>query len=296
MAVWKHLQALRDIGVPVKAVRGKGYRLSVAGGLLDEQAILSGVTPQTRASLNSIEVFLEIDSTNTHLRDRALAGAPSGLVCLAEMQHAGRGRHNRQWVSPFAANLNLSLLWRSAAGAAALGGLSLAAGVAVLRSLRVHGIDGVGLKWPNDLLVDSAKLAGILIDVIGESSGPCAVIIGIGINVAMPGPAGAGIEQSWTDLCAVTGRAEFPRNRIAIDLLDHVIAVLADFESNGLQPFLDEWRRNDVIKGRQVNLDVPDGIITGRACGIDAGGALLVETPAGRRRFASGEVRLRIAP
>ena len=296
MAVWKHMRSLRECGVPLEVARGQGYRLPACVELLDAKAILDGLDSGTREQLAGVDVFLEIDSTNTWLRQKALDGAPTGSVCVAEMQSAGRGRRNRRWVSPFAASLYLSLLWRSATGAADLGGLSLAAGVAIVRSLRTFGIDTAGLKWPNDVLVDGAKLAGILIDVIGESTGPCSVIIGIGINVAMPESAAAEIDQDWTDLSSLTGQKRISRNRLAASVLGCMIAALEAFERAGLHPFLDEWRRYDIIHGRQVNLRLPNEVINGRACGIDSGGALLVDTAAGRRRFASGEVSLRVAP
>jgi len=293
MAVWKHIRALRESGVQLETVRGKGYRFPASTELLDEQRILGGIAAETRAQLDSLEVFLEIDSTNTWLRERALQGAPSGTVCLAEMQHAGRGRHAREWVSPFAANLYLSLLWRSSEGAASLGGMSLAMGVAVLRSLHAQGVEGIGLKWPNDVLAEGKKLAGILIDVVGESTGPCAIIIGVGVNVDMPASAGARIDQPWIDLSSVANGTRFSRNRLAAALLDNMLAAIREFESTGLQSFLDIWRRNDVVDGRQVDLHLPGRVIKGRACGIDAGGALLVETATGRQRFASGEVSVR---
>ncbi len=296
MAIWKHIRALRECGVPLEVVRARGYRLPAAVELLDARAIQDRLGAGARERLTSVDTFLEIDSTNSWLRQRALDGAPSGSVCVAEMQSAGRGRRSRHWVSPFAASLYLSLLWRSAAGAVELGGLSLAAGVAIVRSLRTFGIDTAGLKWPNDVLVDGAKLAGILIDVIGESTGPCSVIIGIGINVAIPETAAAEIDQNWTDLRRLTGREAFSRNRLASAVLDHTVAVLGEFERSGLQPFLEEWGRHDVIQNRQVNLCLPNEVIHGRACGIDSGGALLVDTVSGRRRFASGEVSLRLAP
>jgi BirA family biotin operon repressor/biotin-[acetyl-CoA-carboxylase] ligase len=296
MAVWKHMRALRECGVPLEVVRAQGYRLPAAVELLDASVIQDGLEPGTRDRLARVDTFLDLDSTNTWLRQRALEGAPSGSVCVAEMQSAGRGRRNRRWVSPFASSLYLSLLWRSATGAAELGGLSLAAGVAIVRSLTVFGIDTAGLKWPNDVLVDGAKLAGILIDVVGESTGPCSVIIGIGINVAMPETAAAEIDQNWTDLRRLTGRETFSRNRLASAVLDHTVAAIEEFERAGLQPFLEEWHRYDVIQDRQVSLRMPNEIIQGRACGVDSGGALLVDTASGRRRFASGEVSLRITP
>ena len=296
MAIWKHIRALRESGVPVEVIRSQGYRLPTAVELLDSRAIQDALEPETRERLASVDTFLEIDSTNTWLRQKALDGAPSGSVCVAEMQRAGRGRRNRHWVSPFAASLCLSLLWRSAIGAAELGGLSLAAGVAIVRSLRTFGIDTAGLKWPNDVLVDNAKLAGILIDVIGESTGPCSVIIGIGINVAIPENAAAEIDQRWTDLRRLTGREAISRNRLAAAVLDHTIAAIEEFERSGLPPFLEEWRRYDVVQDRQISLRLPNEVIQGRACGVDSGGALLVETSSGQRRFASGEVSLRFAP
>jgi BirA family biotin operon repressor/biotin-[acetyl-CoA-carboxylase] ligase len=296
MAVWKRIRALRECGVPLEVARARGYRLPASIELLDAGAIQDGLEPGTRDRLAGIDVFLEIDSTSTWLRQRALDGAPSGSVCVAEMQSAGRGRRNRHWVSPFAASLYLSLLWRSAAGAAELGGLSLAAGVAIVRSLRTFGIETAGLKWPNDVLVDGAKLAGILIDVIGESTGPCSVIIGIGINVAIPESAAGEIDQRWTDLHRLTDREAVSRNRLASSVLDHTFAAIEEFERSGLQPFLEEWSRHDVIQDRQVSLRLPNEVIHGRACGVDSGGALLVDTASGPRRFASGEVSLRVTP
>jgi BirA family biotin operon repressor/biotin-[acetyl-CoA-carboxylase] ligase len=245
--------------------------------------------------LDSLELLLETASTNTYLRDRALAGAASGTVCLAEMQTAGRGRHGRAWVSPFAGNLYLSLLWRTSLGAAGLGGLSLAAGVGVLRALRENGVAEIGLKWPNDLLAGGAKLAGILVDVVGESTGLCAVIIGVGINVRMPREAGSTIDQSWTDLASLLDAQPPSRNRLAADLVTQLFAMLDVFEQEGLRSFRDEWSRHDVLAGHPVRLALPHGEVQGIARGIDADGALLLEAGDGAlQRFAAGEVSLRV--
>lgn len=295
MAVWKHLRGLREAGLEFEIIRGKGYRLTRAVELLDAGQVLAAVSAQTRSMLGPVDVFLELDSTSNRLREQALAGAVSGSVCLAETQHGGRGRHGRRWVSPFAANLYLSLLWRTEAGAATLGGLSLVTGIALIRCLHKLSFPQAGLKWPNDVLVDGAKLAGILIDVIGEANGDCAVVIGVGINVDMPAAAAPAIDQRWTDLQTVAGTVELTRNRLAAALLDELLPALKDFEADGLGSFMDEWRRHDVVAGRTIDLLLPDRTVYGRACGIDAGGALLVETAAGRERFAAGEVSLRVA-
>ena len=295
MAVWKHIRTLREVGIPIDVVKGRGYRLPRTVELLDADAIRSAVSPGPRDYLADIETVLDVDSTNDRLRRAAQAGAASGSVCVAELQHAGRGRHSRQWVSPFAANLYLSMLWRTQAGAAGLGGLSLVTGIAIVRSLESFGVTTAGLKWPNDILVDGAKLAGILIDMTGESTGPCAVIIGIGINVAMPGTGAAAIDQRWTDLCSLTGQPNLSRNRLAASVLDQVLISVREFEQFGMDPFMDEWRRLDLVNGRQVDLQLPNEVVPGLACGIDAAGALLVDTATGRRRFASGEISLRVA-
>lgn len=295
MAVWKHLKALRQMGVDFRVVRGKGYCLPSSLELLDRDRILSAATPASAAGIDGIEVFLEVDSTNNWLREQALNGAPSGTVCVAEMQLAGRGRRGRTWVSPFAANLYLSLLWRSATGATALGGLGLVTGIALLRALRSYGIEGAGLKWPNDILAGDAKLAGVLIDVVGESNGPCIVIVGIGVNVCMSPGEAVTIDQRWTDLHHLSGGNSLSRNVLAARILDELMPVIETFDAEGLQPFLDEWRQSDVLRGRKVGLTLPNEYIAGTACGIDEVGALLVDTVHGRRRFLSGDVSVRVA-
>jgi len=295
MAVWKRLKALREMGVDFTVVRGKGYCLLSSVELLDRDSILAAVTPASIARIAGIEVFLEVDSTNNWLREQALNGAPSGTVCVAETQLAGRGRRGRTWVSPFAANLYLSLLWRSATGATALGGLGLVTGIALLRALRSCGIEGAGLKWPNDILVGDAKLAGVLIDVVGESNGPCIVIVGIGVNVCMPPGEATAIDQQWTDLQHLSGDSSISRNVLAARILDELIPAIETFDANGLQPFLEEWQQSDMLRGRKVGLTLPNEYITGTARGIDDAGALLVDTSHGRRRFLSGDVSVRVA-
>jgi BirA family biotin operon repressor/biotin-[acetyl-CoA-carboxylase] ligase len=297
MAVWKHLNSLRRMGITLESIRGKGYRLTPACELLAHDSILSSLGPPATVRLAGLEILLETGSTNTRLRDQALQGAPTGTVCLAEMQTAGRGRHGRNWISPFAGNLYLSLLWRSPLGAAALGGLSLAAGVGVLRTLQDAGVSGAGLKWPNDLQVDQAKLAGVLVDVIGESNGQCAVIVGVGLNVRMPPTAGTSIDQPWTDLHRLLADALPSRNRLAASLIGHLFNVLETFEQQGMPAFRAEWARHDVLAGHRVELKLAQGAVAGVARGIDADGALLIEVrPGAVRRFSSGEVSVRAVP
>ena len=296
MAVWKHIKALHELGIDISVQRGKGYRLPATLELLERERILAATTPPCADAISEIHVHLEVDSTNNWLREVALNGASSGTVCVAELQSAGRGRRGRTWVSPFAASLYLSLLWRANCGAAALGGLSLVTGIAILRALQSLGIEGAGLKWPNDVLAGRDKLAGVLIDVVGEASGPCALIVGVGINMDLPDDKARTIDQAWTDMRRVGGDAVLSRNELAGRVLSELIPAMELFERTGLQAFLDDWHRYDIVSGQRVELMLPNERVIGMARGIDEGGALLVDTRDGCRRFHSGDVSLRVAP
>ncbi|MCC6302470.1 MAG: bifunctional biotin--[acetyl-CoA-carboxylase] ligase/biotin operon repressor BirA [Gammaproteobacteria bacterium] len=290
--VWKHLQALKARGIEIDSVPGKGHRLNGSIELLSEADIRAGFGDTARVRLAGLELHQQIDSTNSELRRRA-AALPSGFACLAEAQTAGRGRSNRVWLSPYARNLYLSLLWRFDTGPDALSGLSLAVGVAVVRALRRTGVADAGLKWPNDILWRDAKLAGTLIEMNGESCGDCSVVIGVGINVCMPRLLGAAIDQAWTDLASVTGTHP-SRNRLAAVLLDELAEMLAGFEKTGLAPLLEEWRRHDIMLGREVTVTTAGGGESGIARGIDDRGALLVEADGVVRPYLSGDVSLRL--
>jgi BirA family biotin operon repressor/biotin-[acetyl-CoA-carboxylase] ligase len=294
-AVWKHLQGMQDIGVTVRAVPGRGYRLPRPLDLLDAKQILATLGERARQKIAHLEVHPELDSTNTYLRERARGGYGGGIACLAEWQRAGRGRRGRMWVSPFGANICLSLLWESWLGVSALGGLSLAIGVGILRAMQELGIREAGLKWPNDVLAKDAKLAGILVEIIGESSGPCHVIVGVGVNVSMADTGIGPLGQPWIDLLTLTGGRSISRNRVAALLLEQLLDTWETFSREGLAPFQAEWQHHDVMAGRRVNLLLPDGTVSGRVKGIDSSGALLLVTENGVRSFSSGEISMRSA-
>lgn len=271
-AVWKHLHALSELGLDIYAVPGKGYRLAQPVELLDAQAITSAMADDARALLGGIEIHPRLDSTNTYLMQQAGSGLASGYACLAEYQEAGRGRRGRNWVSPFGANIYLSLLWRYTLDPAQLGGLSLAVGVAMARALRAAGVDGIALKWPNDVLWRDRKLAGILLEMSGESFGASTVVVGLGINCRMSKEAGTHITQPWTDLEKILGR-HLSRNALTALLLSEVLPVLRDYQTAGLAPLLDEWQSYDAVRGKTVTLQLPNQSITGVAAGVDRDGA-----------------------
>ncbi len=292
-AVWKQVRRLSMLGLDVHAVRGRGYRLSRPLELLDKTTIEASLAPRTVQALQALDLFHEVDSTSDHLK-RSCVPMPGGRghACLAEWQRAGRGRRGRRWVSPYGSNLYLSLAWGFEGGLENPGGLSLAAAVAVLRALRRVGVGDAGLKWPNDILLDGAKLAGILLDLSGEAAGPVTVVTGVGVNVGMPAQTGAAIDQPWSDL---SQRVKAPsRNRLAALLLDELSRAMEEFGARGLAGFLDEWQRHDLIDGHDIRLQVGNRVVQGQACGVDAQGALVMRDAAGVRRYHAGEVSVRL--
>lgn len=292
-AVWKLTRSLEGLGVDVFAVAGKGYRLAHPLDLLDRERILSVVDGSTRELVSGLEVLPSIDSTNRFLMERIDDGLPPGSACLAEHQHSGRGRRGRAWISPFGANVYLSVSWRFDTSPDTLGGVGLAAGVAVARALHGCGIAGFGLKWPNDVLWEGRKLAGILLEMKGESTGPYDVVVGIGLNVRMPPSARASIDQPWVDIASIAGGPQ-DRNRIGGLLLKNLVEGLADFSRHGLEPFLAEWSRLDLVQGRAVSLSTGLGAVNGTVMGLDRFGALLLRVDGETRRYVSGEVSLRL--
>jgi len=293
-AVWKRISRLADLGIEVESVHGRGYRLCGRIELLDEPLIRSGIAPACLPSLSSLVLRQSVESTNAEaLLDLEAGRAGSGAVYLAEQQTRGRGRRGRSWVSPYGRNIYLSLVWQFSNGVAALEGLSLATGVAVVRAIRAMGIEGALLKWPNDIVTDSGeKLGGILIEMAGDVDGLVSAVIGIGINVDMPAWAGVRIDQDWTDLRRLAGR-DVARNRLAAKLIEQCLAVMPEFAAKGFAAFREEWASLDAIRGREVVLATPAESTTGVAEGVGPTGALIINSAGGRRTFSGGEVSVR---
>jgi len=295
-AIWKQLGKLAGWGLTVDAVPGEGYRLARRLDLLDAAALRDALQPETVARLAKLEVFTELDSTNRHL---LRAPPPAGKldVCVAEFQTAGRGRRGRSWTTPLGAGVCLSVGWHFAAMPAELPALTLAAGVVVRRVLeRVAGLE-IALKWPNDLVFDERKLGGILLELAVEAQGGSHVVAGIGLNVALPRELLADLSD-WPrgaiDLASALGREPPRRVALVAALVDDLGMLFADYAATGFAAYRNEWRSGDYLRGRAVRLDETAGAVTGTALGIDADGALLVETAAGvRRRIVAGDVSVR---
>jgi len=293
-AVWKALRrSCQQLGLRLESVRGRGYRLEAPLELLDAERILTRLSVPGRRAMARLDVHQQIDSTNRHLMREAAKGVPSGIVCLAERQTAGRGRLGRHWISPFGASLYLSVLWHYCATPASLGGFSLVAGAVVADVLRRMGVEGLALKWPNDLLWQRRKLGGMLLEVAGEAQGPCHLVVGVGINLSMSHDQGRTIDQPWVDLSEALGGQDFSRNAVAAEVVDALIDALDRFGREGLAPFLRLWNEFDAFRGEPVRLLLGDRVIRGVVIGIDPDGALRLDTADGERSFHAGEVSLR---
>lgn len=287
-AVWKQVRELRALGVEVHAVTGKGYRLPEKLELLDRSAIISMSRYADELLGERFFLHTSIDSTNAQAMRLVDEGEARCLV-MAEHQTRGRGRRGRPWVSPLGHNLYLSLAWPFQQGVAALEGLSLVCALMVVRALEQLGLEGAGVKWPNDVLIDGSKLAGILLEVQGDVAGPCTVVMGIGVNTDMPAAAAAEIDQAFSDLVRMTG-ASANRNRVAAVLVDALLEGVRQFEQEGFRRFRAPWQERDVYAGSRVEVHSGGQSLTGTVDGVNESGRLVLETGSGRRLISGGEV------
>ena len=285
-AINKHIQTLRDWGIDVFTVPGKGYSLPGPIQLLNEAYIHSHIKN------GSVTVLPVIDSTNQYLLDR-LSELDSGDACIAEYQQAGRGRRGRKWFSPFGANLYLSMYWRLEQGPAAAIGLSLVIGIVMAEVLHELGADQVRVKWPNDLYLSDRKLAGILVELTGKTGDAAQIVIGAGINLAMRQVESDIVNQGWINLQEAGIKVD--RNELAVRLIEKLRASLREFEQEGLTPFLARWEKLDNFIHRQVKLIIGEREIYGISRGIDNQGALLLEQNGVIKPWVGGEISLRSA-
>jgi BirA family biotin operon repressor/biotin-[acetyl-CoA-carboxylase] ligase len=294
-AVWKAVEQLRELGVALDAQTSKGYRLAPGVSALSAERIESLLPREVRARIEALLVEWTLESTNTRLLESLPPAAGSTAIVLAEHQTGGRGRRGRGWVAPPGGAICLSLTWQYADMPADLAALSLVVGLCAVGALRELGVD-VGLKWPNDLVTRAGKLGGILIEMRAEAGGPVHVVIGIGLNVLLDEGARADVKAAGNIADDIRAhRTPVPdRNRIVAAVLARLVPALESFPRHGLMPHLASWQDCDALKDREVRIENAGDLTRGIARGIDAHGALLVETPAGVQRFISGEVSVRL--
>ena len=267
-AVWKQLQLLEaELGLSIHKVRGRGYQLAAPLMLLDPV----GISEATPSCDWSVLVFDSIDSTNAEALRAIERGRAAPFLVLAERQTAGRGRRGRKWVSPFAENVYYSLVLRIEGGMRQLEGLSLVVGLAVMHALRELGVSAAGLKWPNDVLVGQKKIAGILLELVGDPADVCHVVLGVGINVNMQMT--DEVDQQWTSMRLETGKV-FDRNQMVAVLSEKLQGYLHRHQVEGFSAIQSEWEQNHLWQGRPVSLIAGVSQIDGEVLGIDKQGAL----------------------
>ncbi|AIX75706.1 MAG: bifunctional biotin--[acetyl-CoA-carboxylase] ligase/biotin operon repressor BirA [Mixta calida] len=283
-AINKHIQTLKEWGLDVFTVTGKGYCLPAPIELLDEDKINTALKQQ------GVAVIPVIDSTNQYLLER-MNTLQTGDACVAEYQQAGRGRRGRQWFSPFGANLYLSMYWRLDQGPAAAMGLSLVIGIVIAEVLQQLGAEDVRVKWPNDLYLNDRKLAGILVEMTGKTGDAAQIVFGAGINLAMRSPDANVVNQGWINL-QEAGIA-INRNELVSVLVNQLRRSLKEFEREGLTPFISRWQRLDNFINRPVKLLIGEREVLGIARGIDPQGGLLLEQDGVTKAWVGGEISLR---
>ncbi|WP_430875268.1 bifunctional biotin--[acetyl-CoA-carboxylase] ligase/biotin operon repressor BirA [Gilliamella sp. G0441] len=277
----KYIKVLREWGIELSSIQGKGYSLKIPMDLFNKSKIDQYYQADSR-----VEILPIIDSTNQYMLDK-IPDLKSGDCCIAEFQSKARGRRGRQWFSPFGTNLYFSMYWRLEQGIAAAMGLSLVVGIVVTQTLRELSGQDIKVKWPNDLYLNDQKLAGILVELAGKT-GDCAhVVIGIGVNLNMTNPDTNIVNQKWANLGNIN------RNLLVAKIAKTLRENLEKFEKNGLAFFIDDWNHLDNFIHRPVKLLIGDEVIRGIAKGINDQGALLLEQDGKIEAYIGGEISLR---
>lgn len=285
-AIWKKIKKLQEQGISIESVTGKGYQLGQSVTFIVAEFLKSELP-----SYENILVFDQLDSTNLEVR-RQLKSGSSNVLVIAEEQTEGRGRRGRQWESPYAKNIYLSLVWPVTHGMAQLEGLSLAVGLAVYRALQPYIEIGLGLKWPNDVLIKNKKIAGILIELLGDPADSFFAVIGIGINVNVQANQ-LNVDSPWTSLAIETGKC-IDRNELIVALITHLQEILKQQCEHGFASMQKEWEQVHLWQNKMVSLSFAEHEIVGEVLGVSSIGELELLVEGEQKSFAGGELTLRL--
>ena len=291
-AVWKHINALRDTGYVIEAIPSRGYQLVSTPNILSEEEV--------REKLGSAIIgrrlvcLCETASTNADAFRQAEEGAAEGTVIIADSQSGGKGRMGRVWSSPPGINLYCSVVLRPTIKPYQAPQLTFLSAVAVARAIELTTALKPEIKWPNDVLIQGRKVAGLLNEMSAETDGINFVILGIGVNLNMTAAQfPVDLRTPATSLLLEqerpVGRAQF-----AATMLNELDRLYDEFLTHGFGPVRDEWQQRCNANGHEVS--VSDGAaetMRGLFNGIDVDGAMLVRLPGGSvERILSGDVRV----
>ncbi len=289
-AISQAVSALNAQGLEIFSIPGRGYKLAVPFIKLDAQYIAAQLGELSQHF--AIEVVDEIASTNTALL-RARDADGKVLVLIAESQSAGRGRRGRAWQASLGGSLTFSLRWQFDKPAGQLGGASLAVGLALVEALIEAGLQGAQLKWPNDILVDGKKCAGILIETQGDVFEPASLVIGIGVNYRLHPEHKKMIDQPVCDYASNAPKA-MPRDALLSGIFRHLFTRLTTFNVHGFAPLKAAWLTHHAYACKPVTASFGDGRkLDGVVVDIADDGALILQVGSRREVLYSGEVSLR---
>ena len=252
------------------------------------QSIEDGMFP------GGVHLFESIDSTNDWSLEELGRDRELPFICLAEHQARGRGRRGRHWLSPSDANIYMSLAWRFGFSANMLGVLPLALGVAVKKALISIGVRDAWVKWPNDILINDEKIAGILLETHDVRVDSCNAVIGIGVNYQMPEDCLADSGVRWTDVVHSSDDAVPGRNTLVALLINEVAEMCRQYQNKATAILTEIKDELDMLTGRDVCIHFEnDNLLTGKVLGINDKGELCVLVDGQERVFNSADVSLR---
>lgn len=290
-AVWKHIRGLREQGFLIQSRHSSGYELLGSPDILSPAAVSAGLKT---SRLGSRVICLdETVSTNADASRLAEEGAPEGTVVIADSQKQGKGRLGRIWHSPPGSNLYFSLILRPRILPVAASQLTFLSAVAVARAIESVTPLKPSIKWPNDILLNGRKVAGLLNEMSAETERVNYVILGIGVNLNIRADQFPGdLRHPATSLFIEGGEAV---NRLQfVRVLLHVLDELyGDYLRGGFEPVRAEWLTRCSMIGREVSVSGGSEQFVGKAEGLDEGGALLVNRSDGiLARVLAGDVRV----
>ncbi len=291
-AVWKHIKSLKELGYQIKAVPSQGYRLLASPDLLIPAEITAGLGTE-RIGARRLICFRETESTNDVAFKLAEEGAPEGTVVVAESQRRGKGRLGRHWESPPGVNLYCSIILRPPILPQKASQLTFLSAVAVARAVAATTSLQPAIKWPNDVLVEGRKVAGLLNEMSAETEKVNFVVLGVGININMEQTQFPADLRHPASSLAIEAGGTISRIGVTRAFLKALDALYDDYLAHGYEPVRTEWLDRSNMVGRKVRVSFHDSEVSGEVMGIDDDGALLLKLPNGRsERVLAGDVTL----
>lgn len=288
------IKRLQSLGITIVSVVGKGYCLCNKIELLDSDLIHSHLQKECRSAEDQLLLFDQLASTNQLASELTVPSNGCWSAVLSELQTAGRGRRGRAWVSPYAANIYLSMVWSLSRPLSQAAVLSPFLALRVSQCLQRLGAPNMQVKWPNDIYCGEKKIAGLLLECFGELSDSCTLVIGVGANVSMSAYTAITINQEWTDLLAVMGVEDcLSRNQLAAELINSLFAALTEFETDQMGSWQEQWRTMDAFYGQAVKLQDQHQLLSGVAQGVCADGAYQLSNEQGEHIVLTGDMSLR---